>query len=181
MQRIFKIKNYFLAPDGTLVSPFLNSKDSESGLTFDLLDNLSIAAGEIEAGSKSRIHVMQFVSQVTFVRKGNLVVRMHNVSDKSYYELELLENVAVLSKPGGFFQLINRSAEPCYVLYIVSPSYVFEMDGDKVIFDDSIILEEDWDALEKLNWLPPALKKTPFTLKAREESLYRLKKKIPGV
>ena len=45
MNQVFKIASPFQVPDGTLVSPFLNAKDSESGLPFNLLDGFSLAAG----------------------------------------------------------------------------------------------------------------------------------------
>lgn len=49
MKRVFDILEPFQVPDGTLVSPFFNPKDSQSGLPFDLLDSFSIAGGRIES------------------------------------------------------------------------------------------------------------------------------------
>ena len=47
MNRLFKCldADFFRVPDGTLVNPFLNPKDNMSGLPWDILDGLSIAAG----------------------------------------------------------------------------------------------------------------------------------------
>ena len=50
MKKLFEIRDFFRVPDGTLVAPFLNSKDDNSDLPFDLLNGFSISAGEIEAG-----------------------------------------------------------------------------------------------------------------------------------
>lgn len=154
MNRTFKISNPFRVPDGTLVSPFLNSKDNMSGLPFDLLDGFSLAAGIIEAGKESKIHTMPYVTQVTFVRSGHLLVRMKGPEDADFYECEAGRNEAVLTSPGTFFQLINRKMEPCEVLYIVSPAYLFEMVDKKVVYDDSVVLEEDWESLKSLGWRP---------------------------
>lgn len=122
MNKIFSITAPFRVPDGTWVSPFLNAKDSQSDLPFDLLDGLSLAAGMIEANARSKIHVMPFVTQVTFVRRGSVAVRMKGPSDTEPHILRLTAEQAVLTEPGVFFQLINEGSERCEVLYIVSPS-----------------------------------------------------------
>jgi len=76
MNRVFSITVPFRVPDGTWVSPFLNAKDSQSDLPFELLDGFSLAAGTIDPNSCSKIQLMPFDTQVTFVRSGNLAVRM---------------------------------------------------------------------------------------------------------
>ena len=155
MKRVFTIEKPFRVPDGTLVSPFLNPKDSMSGLPFDLLEVFSLAAGTIEPKTKSKIHVMPFVTQVTFVRHGELTVRMKGHPDRTHYALTVLSNQAVLTEPGTFFQLVNEGDGPCKVLYIVSPAYLFEMSGGKVVYDDSVVLEQEWNDLESAEWRPP--------------------------
>jgi mannose-6-phosphate isomerase-like protein (cupin superfamily) len=153
MNRVFAISSPFQVPDGTWVSPFLNAKDSESDLPFDLLDGFSLAAGTIEPSSSSRIHVMPLVSQVTFVRAGELAVRMKGTNDVQPYLLRLAPAEAVLTEPGVYFQLVNEGSEPCEVLYIVSPAYVFEMDGEgRILYDDALVLEEDWETLAESGW-----------------------------
>lgn len=180
MNRTFVIKDAFRVPDGTLLSPFLNPKDSTSGLPFDLFDDFSIAAGEIEPGLTSRIHVMPHVTQVTFVRRGRLTVRMRESSGKATYEIDLKTDEAVLTKQGTFFQLMNRGESSCHVLYIVSPAYLFEIDDSQnAIYDDSVVLDEDWAELEKLSWNPPALQADSTSLAAREEAMARLAAKHP--
>jgi len=153
MNKVFRIRDYFCVPDGTFVSPFLNSKDNQSGLPFDLLGGFSLAAGKIETDSKSKIHIMPHVTQVTFVREGKLEVMMKS-DEGEPYPLNLERNEAVLSKPGTFFQLINNCLEPCEVLYIVSPAYLYEKSGDTVLYDDSVVLEEDWEQLSMPGWKP---------------------------
>jgi len=64
MHRVFSITTPFRVPDGTWVSPFLNAKDSQSDLPFDLLDGFSIAAGVIDPNSCSKIHMMPFVTRL---------------------------------------------------------------------------------------------------------------------
>jgi mannose-6-phosphate isomerase-like protein (cupin superfamily) len=165
-------------PDGTLVSPFLNSKDITSGLPFDLVDGFSIAAGEIHHEVSSKIHIMPFVTQVTFVRHGSLTICMREKGGNSHYEMNLIAGQAVLTRPGTFFQLVNRSNESCHVLYIVSPAYLFEMDENgNVIYDDSIVLEEDWDDLKKLDWQPSKIRDDSLSRKKRQEAYERLSSK----
>jgi hypothetical protein len=47
MKRVFHITQGFTVPDGTMVYPFLNSKDSTSDIPWDLVDNVSLAVGDI--------------------------------------------------------------------------------------------------------------------------------------
>lgn len=54
MNRIFTIDKGFQVPDGTIVSPFLNSQDSESDLPWDLVKGFSLSAGVIAPNSKSK-------------------------------------------------------------------------------------------------------------------------------
>jgi hypothetical protein len=174
MRRIFEIAEPFRVPDGTLVSPFLNAKDTESGLPFDLLDGVSVAAGSLEPQTRSKIHVMVFVTQVTFVRRGKLEVWMKSEEDLEPYALRLEEDQATLTRPGTFFQLVNNDPEPCQVLYIVSPAYVFEVLNGAVLYDDAIVLEENWEDLRAAGWRPSV--KFP-TWEQRQEALRRQAKR----
>jgi mannose-6-phosphate isomerase-like protein (cupin superfamily) len=150
----------------------LNAKDSQSDLPFHLLDGFSLAAGMIDPNSSSKIHVMPFVTQVTFVRSGDLAVKMKGPGDTEPYILRLTAGQGVLTEPGVFFQLINEGPEPCEVLYIVSPAYVFEMrQGSGVLYDDSLVLEEDWDRLALAGW--QAAQPMP-TLAQRAEAMRHL-------
>jgi hypothetical protein len=171
MRQVFKVVDPFRVPDGTLVSPFLNSKDNMSGLPFDLLDGFSLAAGTIEPKTSSKIHQMPFVTQVTYVRRGSLEVRMKGPQDHDLYSLIARIDEAVLTEPGTFFQLVNDGHESCEVLYIVSPAYLFEMSDGKVVYDDSLVLEENWDDLKSSGWHPTV----PLpTREQRQEAAHRL-------
>lgn len=179
MRKVFEQKKPFRVPDGTLVSPFLNAKDSESGLPFDLLDEFSVASGIIGPLVESKIQVLPFVTQVTYVLEGELTAIMREPGENSTYEVSCQVDQAIITKPGTFLQLINRSYSTlCRVLYIISPAYVFEKDAnDEVIFDDSIALDEDWETLAKQGWIPS--KQWP-TWQERQNSLERLADKLPA-
>lgn len=168
MNRVFRIPAAHRVPDGTLVSAFLNARDNTSGLPFDLLEGFSIAAGTIEPGSCSKIHVMPFVTQVTFVRRGTLTVRMRDAGDAAPYVLAVGADEAVLTPAGTLVQLANDAAAACDVLYIVSPAYVFEAVDGRVIYDDSLVLEADWDALD------PSHARASTGLQTRERRLQAL-------
>jgi hypothetical protein len=154
MNRVFRIDTPHVVPDGTLVAPFLNARDSTSGLPFDLLDGFSLAAGTIAPHSRSKIHVMPFVAQVTFVRRGTLTARMKAAADREPYLVVAQADEAVVTEAGAFIQLANESAAPCEVLYIVSPAYVFEQREGGVRYDDSLVLDEDWEDLAANRWRP---------------------------
>lgn len=154
MRQVFQLVEPYRVPDGTLVSPFLNCKDSMSRLPFDLLDGFSLAAGTIEPKTRSKIHLMPFVTQVTFVRQGNLRVRMKGPRDDDSYSLSVRTDEAVITEPGTYFQLVNDDQESCEVLYIVSPAYLFEMSNEHVVYDDSVVFEENWDKLKSSGWRP---------------------------
>jgi mannose-6-phosphate isomerase-like protein (cupin superfamily) len=144
-------------PDGTKVFSLLNCRDSTSGLPGNLLEDFSLAAGEIEAHGHSRIHVMPLVTQVTFVLQGELEAWMKEAEHPAPYSLRLKAEQAVLTRPGTFLQFRNHSRAPCRVLYIVSPAYVFLKEGERVVYDDSVVLEEDWEELKKNHWRPRSL------------------------
>lgn len=171
MNRIFRITQPHVVPDGTLVAPFLNARDSTSGLPFDLLEGFSLAAGTIPPHSRSKIHVMPFVAQVTFVRRGTLTARMKAAADREPYLVVAQADEAVLTEAGAFIQLINESAVRCEVLYAVSPAYVFEQRDGEVHYDDSVVLDEDWDDLAAVRWRPS--RPLP-TMEARREALLRI-------
>lgn len=171
MNRLFRIPVPRAVPDGTLVAPFLNARDSTSGLPFDLLDGFSLAAGTVPPQARSKIHVMPFVSQVTFVRRGTLTVRMKSPADHEPYVLVAQADQAVLTEAGALIQLINETQSPCEVLYIVSPAYVFEQHQGEVRYDDSLVLDAGWDELGLNDWQVTG---APPTIEARREALLRL-------
>lgn len=169
-------------PDGTLVAPFLNAKDRKSSLPFDLLDGFSLAAGEIEPGMQSKIHIMRHNTQLTFVREGSLIVVMKDPDAVDKYKIELAENQAVLTNPRTYLQFLNRGDQICQVLYIVSPPYIFDAieddDGNDIVhYDDSIVLDMGWDDLKKANWEIVELSDYEHSATAREKAAERIRER----
>ena len=175
MNRIFGITRGISIPDGTTVYPFLNSKDETSGLPWDLTDGFSLSAGVVAPKSESRIHVMPLVTQVAFVLDGAIEVWMKDPENPEPYKQSLTSWQAILTRPGGFLHFVNTSMSLCWLLYIASPAYMFELDDEKKFaYDDSIILDEDWEQLRALNWRPPSLPEVGVMQRAREASAARL-------
>jgi hypothetical protein len=160
-------------PDATRVFPLLNCLDSTSGLPGNLLEDISLAVGEIEAGRQSNIHIMPLVTQVTLVLQGKLEVWMKDADQLEPYSLRLGAEQAILTRPGTFLQFRNHSGLPCRVLYIVSPAYLFVMEKGKVVYDDSLILEEGWEELEKIGWKPAKLRSLDSIRKDRQAAKER--------
>jgi mannose-6-phosphate isomerase-like protein (cupin superfamily) len=173
MRKIFSQGKGVQVPDGTKVFSLLNCLDSTSGLPGNLLEDFSLTVGEIEPGRQSRVHVMPLVTQVTFVLQGKLEVWMKDRDQLGPYSLRLEEEQAILTRPGTFLQFRNHSGLPCRVLYIVSPAYLFVMEKGKVVYDDSVVLEEDWEELEKINWKPAKLRSLDSIRKDRQAAKER--------
>ena len=150
MKRVFHPGNFFAVPDGTEVSAFLNATDSTiAEIPSGVLEGMSIAAGRIAARTRSKIHVHPTVTQVTYVLSGDLTVKMKDPGEAQPYVLEVATGSAVISEPGVLLQLCNETERSVEVLYIVTPSYVFQTGEDgQVIHDDSIQVAEDWAALD---------------------------------
>lgn len=107
MNRVFPHTEPFCVPDGTLVAPFLNSKGSQSGLPFDLIDGFSIAAGIIEPNTRSKIHFAPFVTQVTYVLEGTITITMKDPEFSEPYPLDCKAHQAALTRAGTFLELIS--------------------------------------------------------------------------
>jgi mannose-6-phosphate isomerase-like protein (cupin superfamily) len=175
MNRIFGPPGFFRVPDETLVSPFLNPMDSNSGLPPDFGVSFSIAAGIIEAHRESKIHVHPHVVLVTYVLSGTLVIKMKDSNTAELYELSLEAAQAVLVGRGTFLQWINRGDVPASVLYILGPPYVFETDdAGRVVYDDAVALDEDWDQLARLDWDPPQLREESTSFASRQQAIERI-------
>src|SRR5262245_54195213 len=100
---------------------------------------------------------------------------MKGVDDAKPYRLKLKAGNAAISAPGELFQLVNNTRRSVVALYIVSPSYVFEMVGNKVIHDDSILVARTWRELAARKYDIPALKVSKYEAVAgRAESKRRL-------
>ena len=179
MNRVFKITQGFKEQDGTIVYPFLNSKDSQSDLPWDLTNEFSIAAGNLEPDTASKIQVHPVVTLVIWVIYGRLQVRMKDTHASSSYLLDVWPEQAVLARPGTFLQLINPTASPCRVLYIVGPPYTFDADPDgSVHYEDAVPLDYNWEQLEAQAWNPPELAQrldAAWMRAAREQALSRVR------
>jgi hypothetical protein len=194
MHKLFECldMDFFKVPDGTLVNPFLNPKDIMSGLPWDLLDGLSIAAGYIDPGIASKIHVHPFISQITVLISGSLDIHMKDPGNMDPpYTLRLIlptptgkpgfTTVATLASPGTFFQLDNtRGNMPAHVLYLTSPSYIFEP-GETTdappIYDDAVTVGSDWERLADHTWNPPELCDPARSYASRQNAQQRLAKR----
>ncbi len=171
---IFHATSGFRVPDTTWVFPFLNSNDAKSDLPPGMLDAFSLAIGEIEPLSSSKIHVHPLVTQVAMVLDGRLEVRIRDSASEEPYTLQVAQNQAALTRPGAFLQLINRSAFPCRALYVVGPAYLFEVDdAGKPVYEDAVALDGTWDELAELDWDPPRLREANITPERRQAALRR--------
>ena len=178
MQRLFSAQKGIRVPDGTIVYPFLNCQGDTTNLPPDLLGDFSLAIGEIAPQQQSKIHVMPLVTQLTFVMLGQLEVWMKDPDHPKPYSLHVQMEQAVLTRAGTFLQLRNSSQAPCRVLYFVSPAYLLLTDGaGRVVYDDSIILEEDWEELERVNWQPEKILRAELNLETRKQAARRLAKR----
>lgn len=158
MNRVFGLSPASRVPDGTLV---------RTGLADPAVD-LSIAGGEIEPHTVSKIHLHPLVTQVTWVRSGTLTVRMKNAAAPAPYTLTLGPDESVVTRPGTFFQLANETDAPCHVLYVVQPAFLFVADPTGlVVYNDAIVFDEDWAALAAAGWPQP----DPAALRAERQRL----------
>ena len=99
---------------------------------------------------------------------------MKDPDQPSPYSLRLKAGQAVLTRPGTFLQFINHTKALCRLLYIVRPAYIFVKKGRDVVYDNSIILGEDWLELERVNWQPDKFRKAGLNLETREQAAKRL-------
>lgn len=83
------------------------------------------------------------VAQLTYVVAGQLTTRTQDAQDAPPREVIVNPGEALLTEPGALLELRNDGAEDVRVLYIVTPSYVVERDGDSVIYEDAVLLD-DW-------------------------------------
>lgn len=183
MNQIFKPRGYITVPDGTDVSAFLNATDeSQKDVPWGILQDMSIASGRIKPGIDSWIHMHPVVTQVTYLISGLLDVRMKDDREKKPYDLSLKEGEAVLVEPGTLFQLRNRSDRVASVLYLVSPTYVFEMVDKEVIYDDAYLVAKTWEELEEADYNVSALKVSKSeAIALRSESFSRIEARKTGL
>jgi mannose-6-phosphate isomerase-like protein (cupin superfamily) len=180
MNRIFEPRGYFTVPDGTEVSAFLNATDvTQNDVPWNALGDMSIASGRIAAGVVSWIHAHPVLTQVTYVVSGALTVHMKQPDEAQPYPLALHRGQAVLTPPGTLFQLDNQGEEIAEVLYVASPSYVFEMDGGEIVYDDAILVARSWVEMESAEFALPDLSPRN-TANRRAAALARLERRKTG-
>ena len=173
--KLFQAARGFRVADETYVCLCLNTNDAKSGLPQGLLDAFSLEVGEIEPGCASRIHVHVVFTEVTVVLDGRREVRLRDETAPDPYETQLAQHQAALVRPGAFLQLINGSRFTCRTLYIVGPSYVFDMDHEgRVPYEDAIVMDEYWDEFKALDCDPPRQRDAQVTIRARSAALGRV-------
>lgn len=164
MKKVFAPPDFTRVPDGTLVAELLRV---EKGF--------SLTPGVIEPGTSSKIHLHPFVTQVTYVRSGRLIVWMRGPKDPKPYSLELESDQACLTEPGALLQLVNPAYEPCQVLYIVSPPFLYEAGpAGNIVYNDALVLDGSWEDLAKAKYDLSKLAKRIPTAEERQKSAERL-------
>lgn len=142
----YRAKEFFTVPDGTEVSPFLNATDvSQANVSWGALGDVSVGAGRIGPHRRSWIHMHPAVTQITYVTSGELLlIKKEAMGEPEPIRLSVAE--AAVSQPGDLIQLVNEADETAEVLYIVSPTYVFEPGEDsEPIYDDAVLVAERWE------------------------------------
>lgn len=172
MNNVFGIPGPIIVPDGTELHEIIGPRIlSELGLRSN--DGISVALGKLPAGIVSKVHVHPVVWHFTWVRKGELTVKMKDTESNKPYKLTLSKDHGVLTEAGTFFQLINGSDKECEVYYIVGPAFVFELSEGSVRYNDAVVFDQSWEQLEELNWEPPELPSHWKMHADRMVSLYR--------
>lgn len=198
MNRLFECieSGFFKIRDGTLVNPFLNPGDIMSGLPGDAPGGIGIAAGYIDRGIVSAIHVHPFITQVTVLVSGSLDIHMKDQKNgDTPYTLALrlpisieetgFRAAAVMALPGTFIQMDNsQGPEPVQVLYITSPAFISEP-GETTdappIYNDAVMVGQDWGRLAEQNWNPPELSNPACSAEARQRAMARMTRRtLPG-
>ena len=195
MNRLFECQNprngggFLRVPDQTLVNAFLNPNDTNSGLPHGLLDGVAIAAGQIDSEVVGNIAVHPYITEIVLLLEGNLKIHMKDPGEPDgiycvdmFLPVDLggagFTSAAAVIPPGTFFQLDNATGRvPARVLYISSPSYIFEpgeQNTDPPRYDDAVQLGRSWDALAEAGWNPPVLQDPRHSHEAREAALRRL-------
>ena len=153
MRNVLTIGAGFQVPDGTTVRSILDPQSSlREGKA--VIDDFSLALGEIPPLTVSRIHLHPIVTQLTWVVKGQLTVKMKEPVCDTPYTLELNAGEGALTRPDTFFQLFNSGSVPCQALYFVTPAFIFETDEKGLlVYSDAIVFEESWRELAECKWL----------------------------
>ena len=174
MRRVFRRGRGATVRDGTRVYPFLNPADSTNDLPLELLSGASVALGGLRPGQASKIHMHPLVTLVVWVISGCLSLKLKDRQSSTPYTLRLRAEDGAMARPGTFMQLLNASAAPCRVLYVVSPAYVFLKLGDRILYDDAIVFDAGWDELARLRWRPAGISTLAALRATRQRALKSL-------
>jgi len=174
MKHLFSALPGMVVPDGTTVHDILSPRQlSQDGLR--VRDAVSVALGELPAGTRSSIHVHPVVSHFSWVTEGALTVMMKDDESTEPYVLAVPSGHGVMTEPGTFLQLINDSPLSCKMLYIVGPAFTLETSEDGgIAYNDAIVLPHTWAELGRLNWKPPELADCSGFQSARMAALNRM-------
>lgn len=107
---------------------------------------------------------------------GRVTLRLRERGADESYDVELSASEAAVSEPGTLLQLRNDHDVVAEVLYIVSPSYAFEIDeGHPPRYDDAVPVADTWEDLEARGFDIPQWRKPAYEYRAEhDESMRRL-------
>jgi len=145
LMNIYKPAEKFLLPDKTWLRNIFSNNDVSN----EFVDKLSLSIGEISPQTKSSIHIHPFVTQVTFVLEGEVVVlsKQFNSLKKSMETLE--KDECIITEPNTFYQVENKSQRLSKVLYVVTPSFLFIVNSDGTLkYNDALVLSDDWQYID---------------------------------
>ena len=144
LEGALKPGGFIPALDGTEVDAFLNATDGVPGaFGSGALGDVSVAVGRLAPGVRSAIHAHPVVAQLTYVIAGQLATRTQDAQNAPPREVIVNAGEALLTEPGNLLELRNDGDKDVRVLYIVTPTYVVEREGDRVIYEDAVLVE-DW-------------------------------------
>jgi hypothetical protein len=184
VNKTFFPHDWLTVPDETELAAFLNATDStNTELAWQGLGDVSIAAGRIRGNTQSWVHMHPVVTVIIYVTSGELRIRMKDSVEERAYDIRLHSGQAGVAEPGTLMQLCNDGSAMAEVLYIVSPSYVFELDNGEVKYDDAVLIARTWNEVENQHDIEALQLSRQDVLARREQAKRRLattKQKSPS-
>jgi uncharacterized cupin superfamily protein len=173
MNYLYKKSDRILVPDGTFLQPIIGANISQK-LGIKHIKGCSLAVGILPPGKSTSIHIHPVCLHLAWVISGELTAYMKDVTSDSKYCLTAGPEEVITTEPMTFLQLANESDSELQILYICAPEFIYEVDGDQVVYNDAVVLEETWDELEKANWELKDPLDIRVISKNRDEALARL-------
>jgi mannose-6-phosphate isomerase-like protein (cupin superfamily) len=102
---------------------------------------------------------------------------MKEPGDSEPYRLDLQKGQAAVTGAGTWFQLQNSGEALTEVLYIVSPAYVFEMQGNRIVHDDAVLVAKSWEEVAAIKHASANAEVVYEARASREEAMRRLAKR----